>query len=60
MTQRALNFLAAIALAAIIGLVALAYAPGDSTATTATLSTVLSGSVVAIAALVSPTRPPGQ
>ena len=59
MTSRALNFLAAIAIASIFGLVALSFAPGDSTATTATLSTVLSGSVIAIAALVSPQRPPG-
>ena len=54
MTQRALNFLAAIAIACIIGLVSLAFAPGEHTATSTTLSGVLSGSVIAIAALVSP------
>ena len=60
MTSRALNFLAAIAIACIVGLVALGFAPQDQTATKATLSTVLSGSVIAIAALVSPQRPPGS
>lgn len=60
MTTRALNFLAAIAVASIIGLIALAYAPGDQAATSATLSTTLTGSAFAIAALVSPQRPGAQ
>ena len=60
MTSRALNYLAAIAVASIVGLVALAYAPGDQVAASATLSTTLTGSAFAIAALVSPQRPGGQ
>ncbi len=60
MTQRALNFLATIAIACIIGLVALGFAPGDQVEARTTLSTVLTGSVFAIAALVTPTPPRGR
>ncbi len=60
MTRQALNFLAAIAILSIVGLVACAIAPGDQSGIETTLSTVLTGSAIAIAALVSPARPGGQ
>ena len=60
MTSRALNFLASIAILCVVGLVALGFAPGDQAQAETTLSTVLFGSVTAVAALVAPQRPNGS
>ncbi len=57
MLRAALNFLAAIAILSIVGLVACGVAPGDQSHVENTLANVLTGAAFAIAALVSPARP---
>lgn len=54
LTQRALTFLASIAVLSLIGLVVCGVHPGDQANVEATLSGTLTGSAFAIAALVSP------
>lgn len=57
MTTRALTFLSIISMLCVAGLVVSMFSNADNTNVVTTLSTVLTGSVIAIAALVTPQRP---